>query len=389
MRLLLIIYIIMSVCAFLPPGLNAAERNDTLTVSEDTIKKKGLLDRISDYFGSSNKTPSNKGFDISFLGGPHYSSDTKLGLGLVASGLYRVDRADTILPPSNVALYSDVSTVGFYMVGVRGTNIMPADRMRLLYNLYLYSFDTDFWGIGYDMGCLDSNKSSYRKFQTSLSVQLLMNIGRHCFLGPSVDLCYVNATHIKAPRLWEGERLQLLTSGMGAIFTFDTRDNLTAPHKGYHVQLSQHFYPQTWGNKNLFAVSRIIAAGYWGMWKGATLAGRFHVRGAYGSHVPWTMLSSLADGVSMRGYYPGRYIDKFETDITLELRQHIWRRNGVVAWIGAGTIAPAPQDIRWKRVLPNAGIGYRWEFKRNSNVRVDFGIGRHSTAFAFNINEAF
>lgn len=59
----------------------------------------------------------NKKFDFSVIGGPHYSSDTKFGIGLVAAGLYRTDLNDTILPPSNVSLYGDVSTVGFYLLG--------------------------------------------------------------------------------------------------------------------------------------------------------------------------------------------------------------------------------------------------------------------------------
>lgn len=74
------------------------------------------------------------------IGGPHYSSDTKFGLGLVAAGLYRTDRIDTLLPPSNVSLYGDVSTVGFYLLGVRGNHLFPKDKYRLNYNLYFYSF---------------------------------------------------------------------------------------------------------------------------------------------------------------------------------------------------------------------------------------------------------
>ena len=91
----------------------------------------------------------------------------------------------------------------------------------------------------------------------------------------------------------------------------------------------------------------------------------------------------------MRGYFEGRYRDKNEIDACIELRQHIWRRNGVVAWIGAGSIFPRFSDIRLSHVLPNYGIGYRWEFKRFMNVRLDLGFGRHQTGFIFSINEAF
>ena len=36
------------------------------------------------------------------------------------------------------------------------------------------------------------------------------------------------------------------------------------------------------------------------------------------------------------------------------------------------------------------GIGYRWEFKKNVNVRLDYGFGKNGqSGFIFNINEAF
>ena len=76
---------------------------------------------------------------------------TKKKHGLVAAWLYRSDKNDTILPPSNVSLFGDVSTVGFYLLGIRCTHIFPQDKYRLDYTLYIYSFPTKFWGMGYDM----------------------------------------------------------------------------------------------------------------------------------------------------------------------------------------------------------------------------------------------
>ena len=61
----------------------------------------------------------------------------------------------------------------------------------------------------------------------------------------------------------------------------------------------------------------------------------------------------------------------------MELRQHVWKRNGVVVWIGAGTVFNKFSALRMDRVLPNYGIGYRWEFKKNVNVRLDYGFGKN------------
>ena len=48
-------------------------------------------DAILDYFNDANKNKQHKRFDFSVIGGPHYASDTKFGLGMVAAGLYRTD----------------------------------------------------------------------------------------------------------------------------------------------------------------------------------------------------------------------------------------------------------------------------------------------------------
>ncbi len=73
----------------------------------------------------------------------------------------------------------------------------------------------------------------------------------------------------------------------------------------------------------------------------------------------------------------------------MELRQHVWRRNGIVVWGGVGTVFSRFNQIGWDTLLPTYGIGYRWEFKKKVNVRVDFGLGKDSYAISFGINEAF
>lgn len=100
-------------------------------------------------------------------------------------------------------------------------------------------------------------------------------------------------------------------------------------------------------------------------------------------------MATLGSSYSMRGYYEGRYRDKCAMDVQLELRQHVWKRNGVAVWVGAGTIFPNFSELEARHILPNYGFGYRWEFKKRVNVRLDLGFGKHQTGFIFNINEAF
>lgn len=352
-------------------------------------KKRSLMTRFLDYFNDANKEKKNRRFDFSIIGGPHYSTDTKLGLGLVAAGLYRTNPQDTLQPPSNVSLFGDVSTVGFYMLGVRGTHIFPGDKQRIDYTTYFYSFPTDFWGMGYANGDNDDNCSDMKRWQAQMKASWLFQTADRLFIGPTLSIDYIEGRNIERPELLEGQRTKTFNLGVGVTLLYDTRDNLTAPHSGVYLSLMELARPHFLGNHYAFSTTDLRASGYIPVWKGATLAADCRATINIGNP-SWGMMALLGNSYSMRGYYEGRYRDKNKIEATIELRQHVWRRNGVVAWAGAGTVFPKFADLRMKHVLPNFGVGYRWEFKKNVNVRLDYGFGKHGQkGFIFNINEAF
>ena len=105
--------------------------------------------------------------------------------------------------------------------------------------------------------------------------------------------------------------------------------------------------------------------------------------------VPWTMMAQVGVLGRMRGYYEGRYRDRNIMEGQLELRQHIKGRNGIAVWVGLANVFPNFGHIYYDEMLPNYGIGYRWEFKKRVNIRFDLGFTKDSPNFTFNINEAF
>lgn len=371
--------------------LSAQEQNDSTRITEtaDTVKaKRGLFKRIIDYFGDANKSTNKKGFDVSVIGGPHYSSDTKFGIGLVAAGYYRTNRLDSLTQPSNVSLYGDIATTGFYLIGIRGDHIFHDDSRRIDYNLHFYSFPRYFWGLGYEMGNNMDNKSKFKELYVHASADYLWRVMKHFYVGPAAEFAYVNARNRHRPELWNGQDRRVSSFGAGFRAQFDNRDNLTAPTSGVLMQLEQRFLPKFMGNDYAFSYTDFRVCGYRRAWKGAVLAGSYHTRLAYGNP-PWNLMSSFGGSRDMRGYYDGRFRDKGEMDLTVELRQHVWRRNGIVVWLGAGTVYPKLSKMRFSHILPNGGIGYRWEFKKLTNVRLDYGIARGEKSFIFSINEAF
>lgn len=363
-----------------------AEESDTLNTP---AKKKSLITRFLDYFNDANKNKKHKKFDFSIIGGPHYSTDTKLGLGLVAAGLYRTNPNDTILPPSNVSLFSDVSTVGFYMLGIRGTHIFPQDKYRADYTVYFYSFPCDYWGMGYDMGNDDSNKSEMKRWQARIKGSFLFHLGSNFYIGPMVSYDYVIGKNVERPELLNGMDRHTWNLGAGFSAVYDSRDVLTYPHQGLYINLTQCFRPRFMGNDYAFSTTELQVDAYQKVWKGAILAEDFRTMLNFGNQ-SWGMMALLGNSNSMRGYYEGRYRDKHKMEAQVELRQHIWKRNSLTVWVGAGTVFSKFSNIRSRHILPNYGLGYRWEFKKNVNVRLDYGFGKAGqSGFLFSINEAF
>lgn len=363
----------------------AAADSSTVTVPE---KKGNIVSRVIEYFHQSNKRKLTRRPNFAPLGGPFYTSEKGFGIGLIIAGDYSTCPSDTLLPTSNVSLTGSLATKKYYSIGIEGTHVFPKDTKRVNYSLDFVSFNTYFWGMGYNWGNNDDNKTKYGLFDITLASDYEWRLVNNLFLGPAIEVSYTNAHSISDYTPWQGEDLRYWTISAGALLQSDTRDNLTAPTGGHFFELVQLFSPRFLGNGgHSFSSTEIGYNLYRTVWRGGVLAARAHGKWTFG-HTPWGKLPSL-DGSAIRGYYKGRYRDKCETDIYVELRQHVYRRSGVAVWAGVGTVYHKLTDICFKRLLPEAGIGYRWEFKKNSNVRLDFGFGKHSSGFLFSINEAF
>ena len=359
--------------------------SDTATV----VHKNNIITKVVNYFKESNEDKIGKKINFSIIGGPHYSSDTKFALGLVAAGLYRTSLADSLITPSNLSIYADVSTIGFVMVGIKGYHIFPADKYRINYKVYFYSFPSKFWGIGYENGYNNLNETKYNRLQAKFEADFMFKLAPALYLGPAAEFAFVDGKKIKDHlELWQNEALVTRSYGVGFKASYDTRDNISNAYRGQFVSIEQRFFPRFLFNKYAFSRTELTANTYHRIWKGGVLAAQIHGEITYGD-TPWSMLAELGGSDSMRGYFEGRYRDKSEIDMTLELRQHIYHRNGAVVWVGAGTVFPNFSAIKFKHILPNYGIGYRWEFKNRVNVRLDYGFGRGQSGFVFQINEAF
>lgn len=374
---------------------------DTLTYTytpiqtTDTLprRKRLFFGRIVEYFSKSTQDRTfEKKIDFTFAGGPNYSKNTNFGIGLLAAGLYRLDRTDSITPPSDVSIFASVSVSGFYSLGVEGNNIFALKKNKIDYSTMFSSAPRDLWGIGYDAGRYNP-ESSYVEKQYKIQVRYLHQFLPKTYIGVKLGFEHTTGKKFKTGtpsyESLGGQRHKYTASGIGAILEYDSRDFIPNPYKGVYISFQETLFPKGMGNCPTSLWRTTFTADYYKRaWSSGILA--FDLYAEFNSKgTPWPMLARMGGSQRMRGYYQGQYTDNDMITVQVELRQKIWRRIGCVVWAGAGNVFPELKKFDWSHTLPNYGIGLRWELKKRVNVRIDSGFGRKTSGFLLNINEAF
>ena len=378
-----------------------AQENGTCISNGDTLqytytplpqeapKKKPFLRRVVDYFENSTQDRTfEKKIDFTFAGGPSYSKNTSFGIGVLASGLFRVDRTDSVTQPSNISIFGNVSVSGFYALGVTGNTIWARNRQRVDYSVTFSSAPRSLWGIGYDAGRYNP-ESTYSEKHYFIDGRYLHRVLPNTFLGAMWSFEHTRGVKFSNESYLYGEKHSYTATGFGAIVEYDSRDFIPNPYRGIYISFQETIFPKGLGNcgQTLWRTT-ITADAYKQVWKGGILAadlfGEFNSNGT-----PWTMLARMGGSYRMRGYYQGRYTDNDMITFQVELRQRIWRRIGCAVWGGAGNVFPTLAEFNWSQTLPNYGVGLRWELKKRVNIRIDYGFGKKTSGFLLNINEAF
>ena len=353
----------------------------------DSLRRGGFFQKIKDYLSLDNDTVASnpKRFSISFLGGPSYANDSRFSLGVAGVAQYRLNGCDTI-QPSNATITGNITTAGFWKLGVEGTMFFPEESKRFNYDMEVEYAPRDFWGIGYERGNSDRH-TKLHQHSYKVKGEFLFRLAEDFYVGPMLQWDYASSGAIEDEELLDGQDHVVRNYGFGITMQYDSRDLMTNAYSGVYVYLNQMFRPKFLWNRYAYSTTNLEACYYHRAWRGAVIAGQVTALFNLGNP-SWAMMALMGNSENMRGYYKGRYRDKHMTTAQVEVRQYIWRRLGAVVWGGAGSVFHDSDSFRnW---LPNYGVGLRWEFRRRVNVRLDYGFGKKGqSGFMFNINEAF
>ena len=347
-----------------------------------------LMDDILTKLGSSETVDESKLIDWGVLPGPFVNPEQGFGIGVAAVGLYTPYDWQKGDPYSTVTVTSYGSTSGSYGLGLNNRTYLKNDKVRLLGEAWISHTPGYYWGIGSQAAENENNKVQYEGQRLQLSPKIAVEVAPNTYAKLGWQWQSFSKVDGVDGDILPSEVADATSSGVLVGMEYDTRDFEPNPMRGQFLDIEWIANRDSLGSDedydNLVANYRVYQ-----QWSDTTIiAMEVYSQSIFGD-APWFDYAQLGDDQRMRGYYQGQYRDKHQLSTQVEIRHTIAGRHGVVGWLGAGSIAPTCHELFENSWLPTVGVGYRFAFKARINVRVDLGVGKDSTGFYFQINEAF
>ena len=297
----------------LRPACDTLNGADTITLAADTLQTAMPTDSAADgdqpkkrtsywhkLFKGNEDHTFDKKFDVSFIISPSYTREASFGIGGLASGLYRLDRTDSIMKPSDVNIMGNISVSGLYVIALGGNNYFKGNRSRLSYEISFANQPLKLWGIDY-AACADNPATNYTRRKVMVDIQYLYRMVDRLLLGVRSEVSYANIIKIDNPSYLQGQAHSYTFTGIGLSLQYDSRDFIPNPQKGIYAMAEVTLYPQFISSYDkTLARTTLIFDTYHRLWESGIIAtdlyGRFN-----GKDTPWILREQLGGSTRMRG----------------------------------------------------------------------------------------
>jgi outer membrane protein assembly factor BamA len=256
-------------------------------------------------------------------------------------------------------------------------------------NYYIFPYQYYGRGSNIDLDTYDPYESKNWEVNLSFSHR----IGKKGYVGPR--LRYLNYTDIDTeptneiftPAVLGYEPSQVVGLGLGYIY--DNRNNVFSPSRGSYFQANLLYFSDAVGSDFQFVDFTIDYRKYFTIGNEGELALQLYQQSIFGSQVPFYSLAQLGGSRRMRSYFFGAYRDNHFFTLQVEYRRHLFWRVMGAAFASIGSVAS--DFMQYEQILPSVGLGARFQLNPTEKIRVraDYGLGRNTSGFYLNINEAY
>ena len=326
-----------------------------------------------------------------------YSPELTWAFGGVGTYYFKFSHKDSLLRTSFIQTLGIVTLRKQLVLGFEANIFFPNEKSILRIHGSLSRFPDRFWGLGNNSRKED--REQYAISQYYLFPQLLRNVYKKFYVGVAYETQNVFSFEYSNkqngdPSIFDVQQVPgrkgSLTSGLGILLLWDNRNNAFSSSRGFYFQYYINRFSSAFGSGYNYLSEVVDARKFISLSTTSVLA--FQFLGNFNNgDVPVRSMANIGSGSIMRGYYDGRYTDRHMMAFQGELREHLIRRFGMVAFAGVGRVARRLSEFAFTGLKPSFGAGLRLALDRAEklNIRLDVGFGNHSQGVYLNLSEAF
>ena len=320
-----------------------------------------------------------------------YTPETKLAFGAMVIVSFRLSEQVNSRPSSVTAsVYYTLNNQ--YDFSLSPEIYLNNDRYLIASELNYAKIIDKYYGIGNDTEEIE--EPNYEARNSFIFLKFQSEILRYLKLGFVYELRDFDVVDAQEnPNLLSGNLIGGeggLTSGLGLVLTYDSRDNIFYPASGGYYEIAAAVFSEILGSDHNYTKTFIDLRRYLKIADDQVLALQMFYNFVGGS-APFYDIPQLGGDNIMRGYFEGRYRDKHYFATQLEYRIRVWWRFGLVGFIGVGDVASKFSKFELNKFKYSVGAGLRFRIDETElwDLRVDIGFGKNSSGFYFQYNQAF
>lgn len=294
-------------------------------------------------------------------------------------------------PPSRVQIVAGYTSRGQLGLEVRPQLFFDHQRFGIEGQLEYLDRDIDFYGVGNDVA---SQPESYESHTVGVETEATMKLHSAMYLGVVQDFHVTRVDDIAPDGMLATDPLSgrngSRTSGLGASFAWDNRDNPVAARRGTFAKFAALLYQDFFGSQHNYVLAKLDVRHFVPTYRQQVLALRGYAEMRTGD-VPFDRMGQLGGPNMLRGYYKGRYRDQHVMAVEAEYRLPLVWRFGLVAFAGIGQVQSNLAKVAFADMRPSGGAGVRFMLDNDQrlNARFDVGVTPDEANFYLSVGEAF
>lgn len=279
-----------------------------------------------------------------------------------------------------------------YAINVSTTTYFNADSKWLLSASAKYrNFPEYLFGYGNEGDELFESRQGYQSQVLEIKGMPQYAFPNHIYFGPATLFRWEKSQAIDALMLEQEGIEPYHMLGLGAVFTYDTRNQVNYTHDGMFFKTIMLYYEPMLGSSYRMGNITVDWRHFVPIYKDFVFAYQFYGNAIIGETKPFQMLATTGGIDQSRGIRNGYWRDDFSMMLQAEFRIPIWKFLKATVF---GSIADVYNFQHWHWAVPKGayGAGLRVAINK-AKVNVRFDVARqtylHNWSYYFTVREAF